>query len=91
VNSTLGTALAADLSRVRAGISGDSRCVGDKLPDDLLAQGFACDTVSAICRTEDVTFRHTCRRCPASTATFTQVGIAVTSGRVQSILIHTPT
>src|SRR5580658_3569007 len=45
----------------------DSRCVGvgfDELPDDLLAQGFACDAVSAIYGTEDVTFHHAGWRCP---------------------------
>jgi len=36
-----------------------------ELPDDLFAQHFACDSVSAINWTEDVTFRHTGRRCPS--------------------------
>jgi hypothetical protein len=49
------------------GDTGDSRCLGvgfDKLPDDLLAQHFACDSASAIYRTEDVTLRHAGWRCP---------------------------
>jgi len=45
----------------------DSRCVGvgfNKLPNDLFAQHFACDSVSAIYRTEDITFRYAGWRCP---------------------------
>src|SRR5580704_15547863 len=45
----------------------DSRGVGvglDKLPDDFLAQGFACNTASAIYRTEDITFHYAGWRCP---------------------------
>ena len=36
----------------------------DKLPADLFAQHFACDSVSAVYRTEDVTFCHVGWRCP---------------------------
>src|ERR1700685_2309936 len=36
----------------------------DKLPDDLFAQGFPCDPVSPIYRTEDVAFRHASWSCP---------------------------
>jgi hypothetical protein len=46
----------------------DTRCLGvwfDKLPDDLFAQHLARDSVIAIYRTEDVTFRDTSWRCPS--------------------------
>ena len=54
-------------AKIMRGDAWDSGCVGvgfDKLPDNLLAQHFARDAVSAIYRTEHVTFRHAGWRCP---------------------------
>jgi hypothetical protein len=48
--------LRAGAAEVMRSYTRDCRCVGvglNKLPHDLFAQGFACNAVSAIYRTED--------------------------------------
>jgi hypothetical protein len=54
----------AEIVRGDAGNTGSRRIGFDKLPDDLLAQRFACDAASAVYRTEDVSFRRPGWRCP---------------------------
>jgi len=65
--STSATKLRAGTAEIMRSDTGSSHCLSvgfDKLPDDLFAQHFACDSVSAIYWTEDKTFRHIGWKCP---------------------------